>query len=99
MIEHRAERLPILNPERKIAELFLQRNARIVPQAGNLSAALLGDRKRFQHVVHFGRLEIQPRRFARSQITGPLEKSNAVLIEDDIPHGKFGGRQRGDAQE
>ena len=89
LVEHRAQRLRRAELKGEVRQLVGQRLARIVAQARDFAAAFFLDGQRFQHVVHFGGLEIQPRRFARRQFAGAFEVTHAVLVEDHLPHGQF----------
>ncbi len=82
LIDHGAERLAVADFEGKLGELLIERNAGVVTQAGDFAAAVV-DGERFEHVVHFGGLEIKARRFAGTERSGALEIADTVLIEDN----------------
>ena len=74
-----------------------ERVHRVVAQARDFAAAPLFDRERLEHVVHFIRFEVEPRRFAGVQAAPTLEESHPVLIEDNLFDWKFSGKGQGSA--
>ena len=64
-----------------------------------LPPPLVADGERLQNVVHLRRVEIQPRRFARPESAGTLEKADAVLVQHHLLDGKVGGQRYGDAED
>src|SRR5439155_3177224 len=67
---------------------------RVVAQTRDLSAALLFDSERLEHVVHFRRLEIEPGGFAGSELSRALEIPDSVLVEHNLPDRQVRGECR-----
>jgi hypothetical protein len=99
LVEHRRQRFAALDPEGEVGQLVTQRVHGIVAQAGDLAAAAVGEGQRLEHVVHVGRVEIEPRRFARPQRAGAFEEAHAVLVQDYLFHRKIGRLRHRGAQQ
>ena len=83
----------IVDAEGEILEACAEGLARVVAQAGDLSAAAVVQRQRFEDVVHLRRFEIEPRRLAGGQRAGAFEESDPVLVEHHFADGQIGGER------
>ena len=83
-----------LNLEGELGQPVAQRVHGIVAQAGDPGAAAVGEGQGFQHIVHIGRIEIEPRRFARAERAGAFEETDAVFVEDHLFDRQIGREHR-----
>jgi len=95
LVQHGAERLLGAQLEWKFGQSLRQWLARVVSQTGDLSASLVFDRERLEHVVHFRSFEIQTRGFARSELSSALEIADPVFVEHNLPDRQIGRNRRG----
>ena len=85
----RAERGAECEPQR--AEAASQRRFGVVINTGDAAAIQIEHGERFQHIVHFSRIEIQPGGLPRAQPSRTFEKADTVFVQDDLPYGKLRG--------
>src|SRR6476660_4213114 len=90
-IEEGAEALLASDSEWIAIKPLIEGFVGIVPDAGDTAAGAVGDGKGLENVVHVVGLEIKTRFLAGGDNAFALEIADAVLVEDDLLDGNFGG--------